>query len=291
MNAAWAPCRLCRYRFRSRRSLRPPSSVFEASPRQLSMGNSKSKAIEGDNVSDVSTGMVNSNSKATEDDKVSYVATDQGMHADDDDADQINIDVANVDEYNANGIAVHDNDDNEYSTGPGVGNSKSKATEVDIVSDVAAEDMGAFINTIVDDDTISSSFIDDEYYLFRSQVRKLASAEVETSAGTSMFGKKHFFDLRFHSQARALRHSWTEQGPRTTALIDNAIVESFPKYDVFNSTIYLLPFTCVDSNYALLVDSIQLRKQLMIQMLTIKHNEAAGNIPAEIREALRVITD
>ncbi|KAI4969312.1 hypothetical protein ZWY2020_000226 [Hordeum vulgare] len=114
---------------------------------------------------------------------------------------------------------------------------------------------------------------------FNIAVSKLASAE------------KHFFDLRFHSQARALRYSWTEQGPHTTALIDNAIVEPFPKYDVFNSTIYLLPFTCVDSNYALLVDSIQLRKQLMIQMLTIKHNEAAGNIPAEIREALRVIMD
>lgn len=72
---------------------------------------------------------------------------------------------------------------------------------------------------------------------FNIAVRKLASAEVETTAGTRMFGKKHFFDLRFHSQARALRHSWTEQGPRTTALIDNAIVEPFPKYDVFNSTI------------------------------------------------------
>lgn len=72
---------------------------------------------------------------------------------------------------------------------------------------------------------------------FNIAVRKLASAEVETTAGTRMFGKKHFLDLRFHSQARAVRHSWTEQGPRTTALIDNAIVEPFPKYDVFNSTI------------------------------------------------------
>ncbi|KAI4976320.1 hypothetical protein ZWY2020_049927 [Hordeum vulgare] len=127
---------------------------------------------------------------------------------------------------------------------------------------------------------------------FNIAVRKLASAKVETTAGTRMFGKKHFFDLRFHSQARALRHAWTEQGPRTTALIDNVIVEPFPKYDVFNSTIYLLPFTCVDSNYALLVVNMERgRKQLMIQMLTIKHNEAAGNIPAEIREALRVITD
>ncbi|KAI4984079.1 hypothetical protein ZWY2020_040932 [Hordeum vulgare] len=72
---------------------------------------------------------------------------------------------------------------------------------------------------------------------FNIAVRKLASAEVETTSGTTMFGKKHFFDLRFHSEALALRHSWTEQGPRTTALIDNAIAEPFPKYDVFNSTI------------------------------------------------------
>ncbi|KAE8797757.1 hypothetical protein D1007_27034 [Hordeum vulgare] len=141
---------------------------------------------------------------------------------------------------------------------------------------------------------------------FNIAVRKLASAEVETTAGTRMFGKKHFFDLRFHSQARALRHYWTEQGPRTTALIDNAIVEPFPKYDVFNSTI--VRDCCKDFAFQVLQemahqtgttasmrcktdDSIQLRKQLMIQMLTIKHNEAAGNIPAEIREALRVITD
>lgn len=31
------------------------------------------------------------------------------------------------------------------------------------------EDMGAFISTIVDDDTISSAFMDNEYYLFGSQ--------------------------------------------------------------------------------------------------------------------------
>ncbi|KAI4980067.1 hypothetical protein ZWY2020_016820 [Hordeum vulgare] len=381
------------------------------------------------------------------------------MHADGDDADQVNIDVANVDEYNANGIAVDDDDDKECSTGPGMGNSKSKATQDDKVSDVptvmyahgdGADEVNIVVGNIdeynamdiavADNDdnecsigpdvigifayvakiqtlwdpiydrhvpfleiglmnfrflltnfrshiTIFSSMegvpapqevvhaptdvqlqmhvalpapladaykvhavedaidyifqwitnaqedealntiwirsarpyhieislrvIRETIYLhgqvhpdcFNIAVRKLASAEVETTAGTKIFGKKHFFDLRFHSQARALRHSWTEQGLRTTALIDNAIVEPFPKYDVFNSTIhltcvyllhlpqYLLPFTCVDSSYALLVDSIQLRKQLMIQMLTIKHNEAAGNIPAEIREALRVITD
>ncbi|XBI55874.1 hypothetical protein VPH35_037588 [Triticum aestivum] len=38
-------------------------------------------------------------------------------------------------------------------------------------------------------------------------------------------------------------------------------------------------------------DSIQLRKNLMVQMLMIKNNEAAGNIPAEIRAALRVLND
>ncbi|KAI5013589.1 hypothetical protein ZWY2020_037102 [Hordeum vulgare] len=126
---------------------------------------------------------------------------------------------------------------------------------------------------------------------FNLGVRKLASAQVETTTGTRMFGKKHFLDLRFHYHARAVRHSSTEQGPRTTVLIDNVVVEPLPKYDVFNSTIYLLQFTCVDSSYALLVDSIQLKKQLMVQMLTIKHNEGSGNIPDEIRAALRVITD
>ncbi|KAI5006721.1 hypothetical protein ZWY2020_033964 [Hordeum vulgare] len=158
-NVAWASCfcRLCRAGVSDRAVL---EAAFQAcwgvrrdnKVNQRRMGNSKRKAIEGDNVSDVSTGMVNSNSKATEDDKVSYVATgdfiDQGMHADDDDADQINIDVANVDEYNANGIAVDDNDDNEYSTGPGVGNSKSKATEDDIVSDVAADIHEASLMTL-----------------------------------------------------------------------------------------------------------------------------------------------
>ncbi|XBH68883.1 hypothetical protein VPH35_096925 [Triticum aestivum] len=221
---------------------------------------------------------------------------------------------------------------------------------------------------------------------FNLAVRKLASAEVESTAGTRMLGNKHFFDLQFHSQARALRHSWTNQETRTEVLIDNVVVRSFPKYDVFNSNIYLLPFVSVDSSYGLLVvnmesrrvlpidpcidayggpynfhstetrkevtmlkqefnnvlhmripgwntnlmdwsvndkssngrrkdsaffvlqemahhngtahsgrmttrDSIQLRKNLLVQMLTIKNNEAAGNIPAGIRAALRVFND
>ncbi|XP_073362434.1 uncharacterized protein [Aegilops tauschii subsp. strangulata] len=38
-------------------------------------------------------------------------------------------------------------------------------------------------------------------------------------------------------------------------------------------------------------DSIQLRKNLLVQMLTIKGNEAAGNIPAEITAALRFLDE
>ena len=72
---------------------------------------------------------------------------------------------------------------------------------------------------------------------FNLVVRKLASAEVETTAGTRMLGNKHFFDLQFHSQARALRHSWMDQETRTAVLIDNVVVQPFPKYDVFNSNI------------------------------------------------------
>ena len=72
---------------------------------------------------------------------------------------------------------------------------------------------------------------------FNLAVRKLASAAVESTAGTRMLGNKHFFDLQFHSLARALRHSSMEQETRTTVLIDNAIVRPFPKYDVFNSNI------------------------------------------------------
>ena len=72
---------------------------------------------------------------------------------------------------------------------------------------------------------------------FNLAVRKLASVEVESTAGTRMLGNKHFFDLQFHSQARALRHSWMDQETRTAVLIDNVVVQPFPKYDVFNSNI------------------------------------------------------
>ena len=72
---------------------------------------------------------------------------------------------------------------------------------------------------------------------FNLAVRKLASTEVESTAGTRMLGNKHFFDLQFHSLARALRHSSMEQETCTAVLIDNVIVRPFPKYDVFNSNI------------------------------------------------------
>ncbi|KAI4976776.1 hypothetical protein ZWY2020_050383 [Hordeum vulgare] len=253
------------------------------------MGNSKSKAIEGDKVSDVATGMVNSKSKATEDDKVSDVATDdfidQVMHADDDDADQVNIDVANVDEYNANGIVVDENDDNECSTGPGVGNSKSNATEDDKVSDVATglfnditnvhqpchvirEDMGAFISTIADDDTISSAFMDDEYYLFGSQ---------DVIAIVAYVSK--------------IQTLWDPIYDRHVPLLEIGLM-NFRKDSAFQVLQEMAHQTGTTASMRCKTDdSIQLKKQLMIQMLSIKHNEVAGNIPAEIREALRVITD
>jgi hypothetical protein len=72
---------------------------------------------------------------------------------------------------------------------------------------------------------------------FNLVVRKLASAEEERHAGTNLVGSKHFFDLQFHAQSRALRYSWMPQGQRTTTLINNAVVQPFPKYDVFNSIV------------------------------------------------------
>ena len=72
---------------------------------------------------------------------------------------------------------------------------------------------------------------------FNLAVRKLASAEVERHAGTNMVGGKHYFDLQFHAQSRALRYSWMPQGQRTSVLINNAVLQPFPRYDVFNSTI------------------------------------------------------
>ncbi|EMS66878.1 hypothetical protein TRIUR3_05567 [Triticum urartu] len=122
---------------------------------------------------------------------------------------------------------------------------------------------------------------------FNLAVRKLASAEVERHAGTNMVGGKHYFDLQFHAQSRALRYSWMPQGQCTSTLINNAVLQAFPRYDVFNSTIYLLPLSIPDSSYGLLVDPIMLRSQVVVQMLMVKDNLAAGNIPQEITVALR----
>ena len=72
---------------------------------------------------------------------------------------------------------------------------------------------------------------------FNIAVRKLASAEVERHAGTNMVGSKHFFDLQFHAQSQAVRYSWMPQGERTTMLINNDVVQLFPKYDVFSSMV------------------------------------------------------
>ena len=38
-------------------------------------------------------------------------------------------------------------------------------------------------------------------------------------------------------------------------------------------------------------DPVLLRSQLMVQMLMVKDNKAAGNIPEEIRVALRVLNN
>ncbi|VAI11750.1 unnamed protein product [Triticum turgidum subsp. durum] len=126
---------------------------------------------------------------------------------------------------------------------------------------------------------------------FNLVVRKLASAEVERHAGTNMVGGKHYFDLQFHAQSRALRYSWMPQGQRTSTLINNAVLQPFPRYDVFNSTIYLLPLSIPDSSYGLLVDPIMLRSQVVVQMLMVKDNLAARNIPQEITAALRVLNN
>ncbi|XBI76471.1 hypothetical protein VPH35_069704 [Triticum aestivum] len=122
-------------------------------------------------------------------------------------------------------------------------------------------------------------------------VRKLANAEVERLAGTNLVGSKYFFDLQFHAQSQAVRYSWMPQGERTTMLINNVVVQPFPKYDVFSSIVYLLPLTIPDSSYGLLVDPVLLRSQLTVQMLMVKDNKAAGNIPEEIKAALRVLSN
>uniref|UniRef100_A0A8R7R4V7 Uncharacterized protein n=1 Tax=Triticum urartu TaxID=4572 RepID=A0A8R7R4V7_TRIUA len=55
-----------------------------------------------------------------------------------------------------------------------------------------------------------------------------------------------------------------DQETRTAVLIDNVVVWPFPKYDVFNSNIYLLPFVSVDSSYRLLVVNMGSRRVLPI---------------------------
>ena len=72
---------------------------------------------------------------------------------------------------------------------------------------------------------------------FNLVVRKLASAEVERTAGTNWVGSKHYFDLQFHTQSQSLRYSWMTLGERITTLINYVVVEPLPKYDVFNSII------------------------------------------------------
>lgn len=108
---------------------------------------------------------------------------------------------------------------------------------------------------------------------FNLSVRKLARAEVERTAGTNLFGRKHYFDLQFHAQSRALRHSWMQQGQRTTTLLDSAVVQPFPKYNVFNSTIYLLPLSPLDSSYGLLVVNMMRRVVVMDPAVDIRRVE------------------
>ncbi|XBI49104.1 hypothetical protein VPH35_112728 [Triticum aestivum] len=188
----------------------------------------------------------------------------------------------------------------------------------------ALEYMFGFMNDVHDEQTLDSIWIrsDTPYQIesrlrmlkdtlfvtsaslypecFNLAVRKLASAEVERHAGTNMVGGKHYFDLQFHAQSRALRYSWMSQGQRTSTLINNAVLQPFPRYDVFNSTIqltcvdlllYLLPLSIPDSSYGRLVDPVMLRSQVVVQMLMVKDNLAAGNIPQEITAALRVLNN
>ncbi|XP_048552198.1 uncharacterized protein LOC125532063 [Triticum urartu] len=69
---------------------------------------------------------------------------------------------------------------------------------------------------------------------FDLAVCKITTDAVERSAGTSSVGKTHFFNLGFHEQARALRQTWLSQEQRTNALINNVVLEPFPRYDVFS---------------------------------------------------------
>ena len=70
---------------------------------------------------------------------------------------------------------------------------------------------------------------------FNLAMRKITTDAAERSAGTSSVGKTHFFNLGFHEQARALRQTWLSQEHRTSALINNVVLEPFPRYDVFHT--------------------------------------------------------
>ncbi|XBI41682.1 hypothetical protein VPH35_126117 [Triticum aestivum] len=70
---------------------------------------------------------------------------------------------------------------------------------------------------------------------FNLAVHKITTDAAERTAGTSSVGKTHFFNLGFHEQARALRQTWLSQEQRTNALINNVVLEPFPRYDVFHT--------------------------------------------------------
>ncbi|KAF7047905.1 hypothetical protein CFC21_056759 [Triticum aestivum] len=70
---------------------------------------------------------------------------------------------------------------------------------------------------------------------FNLAVRKITTDAAERSAGTNSVGKTHFFNLGFHVQARALRQTWLSQEQRTNALINNVVLEPFPRYCVFHT--------------------------------------------------------
>ncbi|XBI75889.1 hypothetical protein VPH35_069195 [Triticum aestivum] len=123
-------------------------------------------------------------------------------------------------------------------------------------------------------------------------VRKLISDAIQRNAGTDFVGSTHMFDLQFHRLARVLSQAGVGQAECTNLLINHVIERPLPKYNVLMTlSIYLLPLYLVDSSYGLLADSLQLRKHLLVQMLMIKGNEAAINIPAEITACLRFLEE
>ncbi|XBI60198.1 hypothetical protein VPH35_041153 [Triticum aestivum] len=70
---------------------------------------------------------------------------------------------------------------------------------------------------------------------FNLAVRNITTDAAERSTGTSSVGKTHFFNLGFHEQARVLRQTWLSQEQRTNALINNVVLEPFPRYNVFHT--------------------------------------------------------